>query len=427
VYADQGTLLGELGCSSPPITMSLPLPVYYCYAQVLLAAAQLGLWAVAKGAASILLRRFFTTTPSRPIWEAHPADRLSLQSQQVSQQVPAFLRLLVQAVYAYAGHLGAQHTAALSAGSGYGLDPFQDPETGGSSSSGLAGTAASRQLLLGLSGSHVQQQVSLLEVAQRHLLAMQVAAQAGDEMLVEEGAVRVFNLLMPLLQQQDISPALFQPLAMLHKTLAAVKDTAPSSIAGHRQQRQAAAQVLAASGLWKLWLLQPVTPGLACGSTAVAAHGVLGLKLQPASAVNALEGGLLSALSNGGAAVPAAAVQEPSSPPKAGKGGAGGKKGQAGHKGGHKGGGAEAGAAAPLVRAPVGEQAQELSALHEVLLWHPEGVSWAADLHASRWVRLHEAHCWAPVRKHMHVLIVAWKLDQPFHVTAVAWLVCLST
>jgi hypothetical protein len=391
VYDEQGTLLGELGCSSPPITMSLPLPVYFCYAQVLLAAAQLGLWSVAKGAASILLPRFFITTPSRPIWEAHPADRLSIQSQQVAMQVAAFLRLLVQAVYAYAGHLGAQHTAALSAGSGYGMDLSQDPAAGGSSSSsGLAGTAASRELLLGLSGSHLQQQVALLGVAQRHLLAMQVAAQAGDEMLVEEGAVRVFNLLQPLLQQQDISPALFQPLEKLHSTMAAVRDTASDSICGHRQQRQAAAQVLATSGLWKLWLLQPVTPGLASGSAAVAAHGVLGLKLQPASAMNALEGALLSALSNGGAAasgaaVPAAAVQETSSSPaKAGKGGAGAKKAQAGHKGTHKGAGADAGAAAPLVRVPVGEQSQELSALHELLLWHPQGTPWTADLHASR-------------------------------------------
>jgi hypothetical protein len=36
------------------------------------------------------------------------------------------------------------------------------------------------------------------------------------------------------------------------------------------------------------------------------------------------------------------------------------------------------------VRVPVGERAQELSALHELLLWHPQGTAWAADLHASR-------------------------------------------
>lgn len=171
VFDNQGTLLGELGISSPPITMTLPLPVYYCYAHVLLAAARLGLWTVAKSAATVLLPRFFTTTAVRPVWQAHPVDRFTLQSDQVAAQVAPFLRLLVQAVYAYAGHLGTKQLTSLQDG---GSSSFGGMEEAALSSNGLAGTAASRALLLNLSESHLPQQVALLEAARRHLLAMQV-------------------------------------------------------------------------------------------------------------------------------------------------------------------------------------------------------------------------------------------------------------
>lgn len=173
VYDDQGTLLGELGSSSPSIVMSLPLPIYYCYAQVLLAAAHLGMWTVAKRAAAVLFPRFFTVKAARPLWQAHPADHYSIQTQQVSAQVAPFLRLLVQATYAYAGHQASKHIQALvlAGSSDDSVDGSQEA-TGGSS--GLAGTAASRALLLCLSESRLPQQVALLEAAQRLLLAVQV-------------------------------------------------------------------------------------------------------------------------------------------------------------------------------------------------------------------------------------------------------------
>lgn len=172
VYDDQGTLLGELGSSSPSIVMSLPLSVYYCYAHVLLAAAQLRLWTVAKRAAGVLFPRFFTVMPARPLWEAHPADRYSIQTHQVSAQVAPLLRLLVQAVYAHAGHQASKQIEALSRVCKNGSTDGSQEAAGGSS--GLSGTAASRALLLGLSESRLPQQVALLEAAQRHLLAMQV-------------------------------------------------------------------------------------------------------------------------------------------------------------------------------------------------------------------------------------------------------------
>lgn len=164
--------MGELGASSPSVILSLPLPIYYLVAQVLLAAAHLQLWGVAKRAAAALFPRFFTTTAARPLWQAHPADRFSTQPHQVAAQVPAFLRLLVQSVYAYAGHQVTKQLTVLATGSSDSHGGDSSSSSGGGSA--LAGTAASRELLLSLSQSHVEQQRALLEGAKRHLLAMQV-------------------------------------------------------------------------------------------------------------------------------------------------------------------------------------------------------------------------------------------------------------
>lgn len=204
---------------------------------------------------------------------------------------------------------------------------------------------------------------------------------------MEEGALRVFNLLRPLLQRHDVSPALFLPLSELHTLLAAVRDTGADTIAGHKQQRQSAAQALAAAAFWKLRLLEPVFSDLAAGAASIAAHGVLGLQLQPSQALTALDGALLRALAGsstglGSSAAPTMDATSLSSTAKHGKG----KKQPT--KPAHKAVAADASAAAA---APVqgsgraAEQAQELVALQELLLWHPSGLLWAADLHARRY------------------------------------------
>lgn len=198
---------------------------------------------------------------------------------------------------------------------------------------------------------------------------------------MEEGALRSFNLLRPLLQQQDVSPALLQPLSELHTLLAAVRDTAPDSVSGHKQQRQQAAQALATAGFWKLRLLGPVGPSLACGSAAVAAHGVIGLHLKPGAAFDPLEGALLHVLSGHVCGATTAAHGASSPPAKGGK--AGGKK-QAGNKSGKKVDRIPEAAASSGPAGEGSEQAEELAALQELLLWHPHGALWAADLHTSR-------------------------------------------
>jgi hypothetical protein len=148
--------------------MALPLPLYACWAHLLMTAAHLQHWDVAKHAAAVLLPRFIATSPSRPLWQAHPMDRHQLQLQQVQNASPTLLRLLVQAVYVYAQHVGEQQQQQQRLASA-GISG-----AAGGSGSGLAGTAASRVLLLQLSDSRVPQQMGVLESCKKLMASMQV-------------------------------------------------------------------------------------------------------------------------------------------------------------------------------------------------------------------------------------------------------------
>jgi hypothetical protein len=111
---------------------------------------------------------------------------------------------------------------------------------------------------------------------------------------------------------------------------------------------------------------------------------VVGLQLKPSAALNALDGALLRVLA-GNVSAAAPAVQEGSSSSAAKAGGKAGGKKQAGHKGGKKTESIpEASASVSAVVGASADQAHELAALQDLLLWHPRGALWAADLHASR-------------------------------------------
>jgi len=214
-------------------------------------------------------------------------------------------------------------------------------------------------------------------------MLLQVAATADDEMLIEEGALRAYNLLVPLLQQRDVSPMLLKPLSDLHALLVAVKDAAPSSITGHKQQRQQAAQATAAVCFWKLRLLAPVRPDLVVGSAAVSTYGILGLhQTSPAAAVTALDAALVRALAGSSSPASAPVVADSASATKQTK--AASKKQPAGQKAGRKAAPEATASAAPAAVLDGHEQAEELVALQELLLWHPNRRLWAAELCASR-------------------------------------------
>jgi hypothetical protein len=77
-YDAGGEVIGGLGDSSPQLLMAHPLPLYGCWAQLLLTACQLGCAGTARRAARVLLPHFIERGPERPVWEANPADCLSL-------------------------------------------------------------------------------------------------------------------------------------------------------------------------------------------------------------------------------------------------------------------------------------------------------------------------------------------------------------
>jgi hypothetical protein len=167
VYDAAGKLLGELGPSTPPVLMALPLPLFYLWGHLLKAAAQLQQWPAARKAAAVLFPRFISSSPARPVWEQHPMDALRLQQPRVVAAAAPLLRLLVQGLFLYASHTGQQLQEELSAAD--------------VASTKLEGAAAagsgSRQLLRVLQQPRLDAQLQLLRSGKRLLLGMQVSSQ----------------------------------------------------------------------------------------------------------------------------------------------------------------------------------------------------------------------------------------------------------
>lgn len=173
VYDAQGHIIGELGPSTPSILVALPLPIYTCWARILLTAAQLQHWNVAKRAAGILLPRFITSTAVRPVWQEHPMNRHHLQLQQVKSAASPLLRLVVQAMYVYAGNLGSRLQEQLLIGVGTGRGDTANTQDQPAANK-LAGTAASRALLLQYNRGQVHDQIALLSTCKKLAVGMQV-------------------------------------------------------------------------------------------------------------------------------------------------------------------------------------------------------------------------------------------------------------
>lgn len=173
VYDERDELIGDLGPSTPSILMALPLPLHACWAHVLLTAAQLQQWAPARRAASVLFPMFISTRPSKALWQEHPMDRHQLRLQQVLAAPAPLLRQLVLAIYSFAQGKGQKLREQMLSGN--------EPNSGGEAAansegtiSKLAGTAASRALLLQCSKSPVPLQIALLEICKKVIAAMQV-------------------------------------------------------------------------------------------------------------------------------------------------------------------------------------------------------------------------------------------------------------
>ncbi len=81
-----------------PVCMriGLPLPLYHCWAHLLLTACKLKLWPLAKRAASVLFPHFIPTTPDRPLWEASPMLAQNLNMEHLETAARPLLRGFTQ-------------------------------------------------------------------------------------------------------------------------------------------------------------------------------------------------------------------------------------------------------------------------------------------------------------------------------------------
>ena len=74
----QHKLISELGQPAGPVAALLPLPLYQCWCQLALTAAQLGASRLCHVAAAVVTPHFITTRPDCPAWEANPLDAQQL-------------------------------------------------------------------------------------------------------------------------------------------------------------------------------------------------------------------------------------------------------------------------------------------------------------------------------------------------------------
>lgn len=77
-YTAEGDVIGSLGDSSPQLLVAHALPLYSCWAQLLLTAYQLDCPALGKQAAHVLLPHFIAKLAVRPAWQANPMDCFAL-------------------------------------------------------------------------------------------------------------------------------------------------------------------------------------------------------------------------------------------------------------------------------------------------------------------------------------------------------------
>jgi hypothetical protein len=168
VYDQHAKLMGDLGQSSPAVLAALPLPLHMIWAHVLLTAKQLGHAQVMQHAAAVLLPRFLHAPGARQLlWQAHPADRFSIDRSAVAAAASPLLRLLVQCLYVTAGANSAQQSMQLN-----GQRSSKQGVSG--NPCGIGATAAGRALLLSWQDSAVPAQVHMVESCAQLLVGMQV-------------------------------------------------------------------------------------------------------------------------------------------------------------------------------------------------------------------------------------------------------------
>ncbi len=247
LYDEDGQLVGGLGASTPEVPLTLPLPLYMCWAHLLAAAVRCSAWAAAKRAAAVLLPHFVVTTPSVPLWRSNPMDAQSLHRAHVAAAARPLLRALVQCIYVYGGvqlSLAAQQQAQAQQRSSGPVPDVTDP----TAPAAPVPQAHIPCTLPQLRAPFLEEQVARLKAARLLVLGMEVSALLPDEPLMQEGALRTYHLLAPLLAlRAPRTPLLHKALATCHAVLSSLTNLVQDSLHRQEHQRALSARVAAAA------------------------------------------------------------------------------------------------------------------------------------------------------------------------------------
>ncbi|KAG2499074.1 hypothetical protein HYH03_003257 [Edaphochlamys debaryana] len=242
LYDEDGAIVGGLGTSTPEVVLALPLPLLMCWTHLLAAAVRSGASGAvaAKRAAGVLLPHFVVTTPDVPIWRSNPMDAQRLHRAHLAAAARPLVRAAVQCIYVYGGAALLRGAAGAGA-SGAGANPPT-----------LAPAAPVPQVALPctlpqLKQPFLEEQVARLKAARLLVLGMELAATLPDEPLMQEGALRTYALLSPLLAlRSPRSGLLHKALAACHSVLSSLTNLVQDSLHRQEHQRALAARVAAA-------------------------------------------------------------------------------------------------------------------------------------------------------------------------------------
>ena len=242
-YDESGAMVSSgLGSSTCEILAALPLPIYMCWSHLCLVACRLGQWQAARRAASVLLPHFIVTTPDRPVWEANPLDAQNIHRPRLEAASKPLLRTFAQAVYALVASVYSLDSASLAGPNVPSAVGSLGPEY--------------RQ-------PYVTEQLARLKSVKTLLIAMEVSATLPDEMLVQEGALRVHNFLAPLLALLQPPPAVHKALAAIHLALQGVANMVQDSMVGQEVNRATSARVAASATYYLVQLSTAAGEGAA--------------------------------------------------------------------------------------------------------------------------------------------------------------------
>lgn len=199
--------------------MVLPMPLYLCWAYLANAATRLGCAPVAHMAASTVMDHFLVRTPQRPLWEAHPGDAESLHRAHADKAAWPLLRAVVHVMFLWVSKLAAP---ALEMPPKDQKTPYLEDQ--------VTRIRAARRLGIAMQASRTAEARHFLPCAFSPPAASlfaplaspkcrgmsQIASMLGDAGLMMEGAIRMNNLVAPLLALSDKSPMLVKTLASCH-------------------------------------------------------------------------------------------------------------------------------------------------------------------------------------------------------------------